>query len=124
MAKRTRDSPANQLLQKQQSRRLQHLRRALGVLRTTAAEMAGVSRYSWRRMEDGDARIDMVALRHFLAACERYPNLPGEYVLSGSTDGLPLLLAMNLMELDRLEPEDFGDLGGGSVPPSGALVVG
>lgn len=116
MVKHADDSPEAELLQKQQARRLMHFRRVLGLTRTTAAEMAGISRFSWRRMEEGLGRIDTVPLRRFLAAYERHPNLPAEYIISGSTAGLPPLLAMNLLQLDRDEPEDFG---GSSGPPSG-----
>ena len=104
MVKHADTSPEARLLQRQQSHRLQHFRRALGLSREKAGEMAGVSRFTWRRMEEGDARIDAVPLRRFLAAFDRHPNLPGEYILSGSTAGLPPDLARDLLELDRLEP--------------------
>src|SRR3954454_18195849 len=107
MVKHADDSPEATLLQRQQARRLSHFRRALGVSRTTAGEMAGISRFSWRRMEEGLGRIDTVPLRRFLAAYDRIPNLPGEYVISGSTSGLPPQLARDLLTLDQMEPPDF-----------------
>lgn len=106
MVKLSDDTPEAALLQKQQSLRLHHLRRAMGLSRADAAAMAGVSRFTWRRMEEGKARIDTVPLRRFLAAYDRLPNLSGEYVLSGSTAGMPELLVENLRELARAEPDD------------------
>jgi hypothetical protein len=107
MVKHSDASPEASLLARRQSRRLNHFRRALGIGPQDAAALANVSRFAWAHMEQGDRRVDMVALSRFLAAYERVPNLPGEYVLSGSTAGLPPDLARDLLELDRLEPPDF-----------------
>lgn len=107
MVKHSDASPEATLLARRQSRRLNHFRRALGIGPQEAAAMANVSRFAWANMEQGERRVDMVALSRFLAAYERVPNLPGEYVLSGSTAGLPPGLARDLLELDRQEPPDF-----------------
>jgi DNA-binding XRE family transcriptional regulator len=119
MVKLSDDSPEAALILRQQSRRLCFLRRAMGLSREMAAAMAGVSRWTWRRMEDGVARIDTVPLRRFLAAYDREPNLPGEYVLSGSTAGLPPALIRNLLQLEQTEPESSTPPSSGShVPPA------
>jgi transcriptional regulator with XRE-family HTH domain len=99
---------ADQLLQ-QQSRRLLRFRIALGLSRQQAADMAGVARFTWRRMEMGTSRIDTVPLRRFLAAYERVSNLPAEYVISGNTSGLPPDLVRDLVRME-IEEGDHSTL--------------
>jgi hypothetical protein len=55
-------------------------------------------------MEEGKARIDLMPISRFLKEYKRVPNLPLEYVLTGSTVGYPPALQRNLEELDRDEP--------------------
>lgn len=82
-----------------QSTRLARLRRLVGMQKGDAADVAGVSRFSWYRMEEGKARIDAVALARFLA----YRNLPAEYVISGGFLGLPPDLVRDLVRDEEHE---------------------
>lgn len=107
MPRRSDQSETARLLMLEQARRLKRLRMALGLLQGDAAQLAGVSRFAWRRYEgDGvPASITAVALGKFLA----YKSLSADYVIAGNLAGLPGQLARDLL---RIEADE-----GGHSPP-------
>jgi transcriptional regulator with XRE-family HTH domain len=92
-------TPAVSKVRNEQAARLTRLRELLDLGVGQAAEYAGVSRHSWKRMETGEANIDAVALARFL----REAKLPAEYVVTGGYAGLPdaLVKALVAAELPR-----------------------
>lgn len=111
MLNQPKDTPANTRLRLEQAARLQRLRNLLGLQQQDAAERAGLSRFAWARMEDGQRRIDTVALAKF---CQS-KDLPAEYVVSGSLSGLPSDLARDLVSAEIAEKASGG---AGTVPAS------
>lgn len=93
MVKKSDETPAAQAIIAAQSARLERLRRLMGLSLIHAANLAGVTRFTWSRMEKAGARIDAVALGRFL----REVKMPAEYVISGGYAGLPPELVRDLI---------------------------
>lgn len=113
-------SPVAARIKADQARRLRWLREQMGLQQIEAAELAGVTRFSWYRMEKGASLIDTVALARFLGA----HGFSADYVVSGRTGGLPDDLAYDLQARARAEgsfPTPTGAIGCNEAGPSAAL---
>ena len=93
------DAPAISALRAAQASRLTRLRTVLEIGLAEAAEMAGMSRHQWSRMERGLANLDGTHLARFVQRV----GIPGEYVLTGSFMGLSDQLIRNLAEREARE---------------------
>jgi len=93
------DAPAISALRAVQASRLTRLRVVLEIGLAEAAEMAGMSRHQWSRMERGLANLDGTHLARFVQRV----GIPGEYVLTGSFMGLSDQLIRNLAEREARE---------------------
>lgn len=97
MAKKSDQSEAASAIREGQKRRLNLLREALNPVQADAARVAGVSVWSWNRMEKpGGTGIDPVAVARFCA----FHQIPGEYILSGDLSGLPPKLQRDLAKAE------------------------
>lgn len=106
-----------------QARRLLWLREQMGLRQMQAAELAGVTRFSWGRMEKGEALIDTVALVRFLARW----GYSADWVVSGRATGLPEDLAYDLQTRARrseADPPAAGSAAAGSAAARGAATSG
>jgi DNA-binding XRE family transcriptional regulator len=85
MPKASDTSPEAAAMRSAQKQRLRLLREAVEPVQAVAAKRAGVSAYSWNRMEVGEAEVSTVALARF---CLSY-GLPSGWVIVGDLSGLP-----------------------------------
>lgn len=85
MPRQSDQSPAASTIRAAQAARLRQLREVLTPVQADAAREAGVSVFSWNRMETCNTDINAVALARFCAAYK----VPAEYVVTGSYMGMP-----------------------------------
>jgi transcriptional regulator with XRE-family HTH domain len=98
---KTSQPPALEARQRAQGARLRHVRRALGLTQTAAADIAGVSIFKWHRMELGHHPIDPLALQIF---CEAH-KIGADYVITAKLSGLSEDLARKLVAM-QLEDQE------------------
>lgn len=115
MAKLSDQSPAASAVRDAQAERLTRLRQRLGLSVAKAAELGGVSRFAWARMEQARANLDGVALARFVTAL----GLPSEYVVTGRFDGLPPGLQRELIQVEAREAMEAAGGAVRSFPPPG-----
>lgn len=92
-------SPAASQVRDQQAKRLTRLRERLQLSVQDAADLAGVSRHAWSRMEKGVSNLDGVAVARFAGA----NGLGAEYIITGGLVGLPEALVRELVQVEAAE---------------------
>jgi hypothetical protein len=103
MARKSDVSNAASAIAAGQKRRLRWLRTVLMPVQADAARVAGVSSFSWNRMEmPNGTQIDIVALARFCG----HHQVPAEYVVSGDLSGLPRELQRSLVAVEQAETQE------------------
>lgn len=122
MARHSDQSLAATEIRAAQARRLRRLRSIVQPVQIDAARPAGVSAFSWNRMEKNEAEISAVALARWAQA----HDLPTEYVLTGRLDGLkdPLIRLILAAEAEEeaapAEPVSLAPARRSGAPPDSA----